>query len=226
MDHGAERGARTEAGTHELLDLVNSEREVGGAQIEHVALRTKSFDAKGERLAREQQNVQPSGALPAEALDEPKRGGRRRQLLGVVYDQHEVVVEGGLERVAQSGGEHLGVGELVVGRGQRRAELPRVGYVRTNRLGDARGERREAEVSCRRCVPGGDDVFRPSGDERRLAVAGSGDHECQALAEHVVEAPLQQRSPHNEGRRRSAPGHVASHDDASVRHEPDAVCSF
>ena len=197
-DDAAEPGVRTEAGIHELLDLSGGECKVGGAQVEHLALGTQPVDAKIERLPREQHESQARRALPAQALDQPKRGGGRRQLVGVVDDQQEVVVEGGLERVAQSGRERLGVRELVLDRGRRRHELRQVGHHGPNRLGDTYGERRQAAVVRGRRVPRRDDVLRPARDERRLPVAGSGDDERQALPERVVEAPLEERSSQNE----------------------------
>ncbi len=197
-DDAAEPGVRTEAGIHELLDLVGGERKVGGAQVEHLALGTEPVDAKIERLPREQYESQARRPLPAQALDQPKRAGGRRQLVGVVDDQHEVVVEGGLERVAQPGREHLGMREVVVGRGRQRDGLRGAGHDGPNRLGDSRSERRETAVTRGRRVPRRDEVLRPARDERRLPVAGPGDDERQALAKSAIEALLEKRSSKNE----------------------------
>jgi hypothetical protein len=198
VDVRAEPGVGSEAGTDKLLDLVSGEREVGGAQVEHLSLRSQPFDAKIERFARKQHEAQSGRPLPAEALDQPERRGGRRQLMGVVEDQHEIVVEDGLQRLAQPGCERLGVRELVGGRSRCRDELRGIGHQGPNRLGDCRGERRQSAVAGRRRVPRRDDVFRPVRDERRLAVAGPGDDECHALPERLVEALLEERSPKNE----------------------------
>ena len=79
----------------------------------------RSRSTRRSSVSRESSTTRSSGRpLPAEALDETQGRGRRRQLLGVVEDQDEVVVEGGLERVAQQGGQRFGLHELVVGRDQ------------------------------------------------------------------------------------------------------------
>ena len=141
MDGVGDLAALVQQGAAQRLDLLWREGEIGRVELEHLPLRTEPVDTEVERLAGEQHETQPRRALSAEALHQPQGRRRRGQLLCVVEDQHEVVVERGLERVAQQGGERLGLHELVVGRGQRPEQLRGVSDEWTNRLSDSHRER-------------------------------------------------------------------------------------
>ena len=174
--------------------LLDVEREVRAAQLEHLALPAQPLDGERGLDARREHDVDLGRCLPAERLDELHRPGRLRELVHVVDDEHEVAAELGLQRLADERRDSLRACPVVgvrVGTGcarDRAGDLGRDGrYPEPKRIDDPTGEDRERLVFGGRAVPRAVVARGPRRQERRLAEPGIRDDGREPSLERLVE---------------------------------------
>ena len=83
----------------QLGGLLDVEREVRAAELEHLALPAQPLDRERRLEARREDDVEPRRRLPAEGLDQLHRARRPGQLVDVVHDEHEVATKLCLQRL-------------------------------------------------------------------------------------------------------------------------------
>ena len=184
-----------EQGMEQLVDLVGREGERGPTQVEHLALAPQPLDRERDLRPGRDEDVEPGRSEPDERLDEAERARRPGEDVEVVEDEHQVLVERGLERVDDERGRGRGLGDdrRVVGRLDRALDRVRGvvgdrGQADAQRGGDPGRERADVAVGGVERVPGRRAGGGDAGGERRLPEAGAADDDREP-ALRAVEQP-------------------------------------
>src|SRR5262245_50799237 len=162
-------------------------------QLEDLPATAEPVDGKGRRSSRDEHKVQLCRSVPAKRLQEANRASSLPELVGVVDDEHEMLMQVTLERSHQSRGDRLCPCALFYvrteGMGERGMEIE-LGQAATERVDETREEPVEHGVRRIRRVPGSSMRLCPRGHKRRLPEPWTADDCGQPHVHNRIEAFL------------------------------------
>jgi hypothetical protein len=176
----------------ELGDLFLAEGEHGRVEVEHLALAAQALDGEGRVEPARKDDMQPRRRLAADLLEQAHRRSAPPELVDVVEDDHHIVSQLLLERLAQQRRDRGGTLRLVaVGSERRLHDVVELAadrrYARREGVCDPEHEDGEVRVVRPDRVPQGSDRRRPRTERDGLPVAGVGQYDRQSARERPFE---------------------------------------